>query len=333
MNSNCDIRRKTWEERKVLLLTMKFPEKLWSIVNEGDSNSIRWGSNGDTLLLEYPKFQDEILNRDAGIFKTKNIASFVRQLNLYGFRKVNRYNENIHEFKHPLFVRDRTDLLDLIKRKSGIVFSKHAAVPSQKVSKVRNFTPIKRYKASEDIENQSDEANPNTEKEIQSFPLKTLQGRNINPGPNVMPSVKDIWWNNFSPTSVTPYPSHPYYNNDIASQGWIPADADFYKSQNRNKGSPLKTDVKRDHTYYENTSMHENYSTTSRGNRNMYFVVMPGYAPPHNPNMYHSPGFYNGILPVPGMPLPWVPDNKNNEVHRSGFYNEEYSRNFNAFSG
>ncbi|KFM82097.1 hypothetical protein X975_19329, partial [Stegodyphus mimosarum] len=165
-----------------------------------------------------------------------------------------------------------------------------------------------------DSENRSDEANLNTGKEIQRFTLNPL------PEPSIMHPVKGVWWSNTSSIPLPPYPTHPYYNNDVASQGWVPADADFYKSQNRNNESPLKKDIKRDHPFYENASMQQNYATTPNGNRNMYFMFMPGYASPHNLNMYPSPGFYSGVLPVSGRALPLAPNNKNNEMYGSGLY-------------
>lgn len=54
-------------------------------------------------------------------FKSSNFASFVRQLNFYGFHKV---QADIHsaewEFSHPCFVRDRPELLTEIIRKGPI---------------------------------------------------------------------------------------------------------------------------------------------------------------------------------------------------------------------
>ena len=72
------------------------------------------------------------------------MGSFIRQLNLYGFRKLNglRYNRDFqqlphlpieiktpewHEFQNDFFVQNRPDLLQRIRRNVGVRRSREAA--------------------------------------------------------------------------------------------------------------------------------------------------------------------------------------------------------------
>nr|XP_012136063.1 PREDICTED: heat shock factor protein 2-like [Megachile rotundata] len=111
-----------------IFLSLRFPQKLWRIVNECKSGAIRWSLSGNTILLDYKKFQEQYLDAGNSIFKTKNITSFIRQLNLYGFRKVtshnrdpicNSHNPDVHEFLHENFRTGRPDLLSRVYRKTA----------------------------------------------------------------------------------------------------------------------------------------------------------------------------------------------------------------------
>ncbi|NXX58980.1 HSF2 protein, partial [Scopus umbretta] len=79
--------------------------------------------NGQSfLVLDEQRFAKEILPK---YFKHNNMASFVRQLNMYGFHKVVHVDSGIVkverdgpvEFQHPYFKQGREDLLEHIKRK------------------------------------------------------------------------------------------------------------------------------------------------------------------------------------------------------------------------
>lgn len=98
---------------------LAFPEKLWWIVNNPKRDEIHWNAQGTCLVIpNTQRFISEVLNnKSKGLFKTKHFASFVRQLNLYGFRKVTEYGKRATsspfslyskcEFKHPYFRKGR----------------------------------------------------------------------------------------------------------------------------------------------------------------------------------------------------------------------------------
>lgn len=67
-------------------------------------------------LVDVVKLKNEFLGKSNNGFQTNNSLSFVRQLNLYGFRKCNKVND-VHGFKSKYFIRGKEDLVKLLKRK------------------------------------------------------------------------------------------------------------------------------------------------------------------------------------------------------------------------
>ena len=110
--------------------TNKFPWKLWRIVNDCMTGAIGWGEDGKTIVVHKAQFQREYLDPPTKIFKTSNIGSFIRQLNLYGFKKVQpptrQYiydlggDQDIQEFQSDCFIRDSPDLVHELRRHVGV---------------------------------------------------------------------------------------------------------------------------------------------------------------------------------------------------------------------
>lgn len=99
-----------------------FLVKLWKLVeDEKCNNLISWSSSGQSFIIHnQTQFAKELLPL---YFKHNNMASFIRQLNMYGFRKVTNIDQGLRsdrdeiEFFHNFFIRGQECLLDFIKRK------------------------------------------------------------------------------------------------------------------------------------------------------------------------------------------------------------------------
>ncbi|CAE7112327.1 unnamed protein product [Rhizoctonia solani] len=102
-----------------------FVTKLFQMINDPKSASfIAWNEHGTSFIVQsVGEFSRSILGSH---FKHSNFSSFVRQLNMYGFHKVNKtprsqrtsQDNQTWEFSHPKFLKGRVDLLDQIKRKA-----------------------------------------------------------------------------------------------------------------------------------------------------------------------------------------------------------------------
>ncbi|KAG9347491.1 hypothetical protein JZ751_005058, partial [Albula glossodonta] len=120
-----------------------FLTKLWTLVEDSDTNEfICWSQEGNSfLVLDEQRFAKEILPK---FFKHNNMASFVRQLNMYGFRKVMHIDTGIVkqerdgpvEFQHPFFKHGQDDLLENIKRKVSSARPEDSKIRQEDLSKI-----------------------------------------------------------------------------------------------------------------------------------------------------------------------------------------------------
>ncbi|KAJ3038871.1 stress-responsive transcription factor hsf1, partial [Rhizophlyctis rosea] len=104
-----------------------FLYKLYNMVDDPSTDElIHWGEDGTTFIVQ----RHEDLARDVlpRFFKHNNFASFVRQLNMYGFHKVPHLQQGVlqsdgeperWEFQNDNFQRDQPNLLLLVSRKKG----------------------------------------------------------------------------------------------------------------------------------------------------------------------------------------------------------------------
>ncbi|KAI9255306.1 HSF-type DNA-binding-domain-containing protein [Sporodiniella umbellata] len=102
-----------------------FVHKLYNMVIDAQyQHLIAWSYTGSSFVVcNIVEFSRDVLPKH---FKHNNFSSFVRQLNMYGFHKVNKSpkghrtlaENQIWEFSHTKFLKDRPDLLEEIKRKT-----------------------------------------------------------------------------------------------------------------------------------------------------------------------------------------------------------------------
>ena len=90
--------------------------KLYQILENNEyKDIIEWSNDGKYFIVKnLHDFTENILPK---YYKHNNYSSFIRQLNMYDFHK-RKGNPNENIFEHKNFIKDRKDLLKLIKRKS-----------------------------------------------------------------------------------------------------------------------------------------------------------------------------------------------------------------------
>uniref|UniRef100_A0A3Q1JIV3 HSF-type DNA-binding domain-containing protein n=1 Tax=Anabas testudineus TaxID=64144 RepID=A0A3Q1JIV3_ANATE len=133
-----------------------FLTKLWTLVEDPDTDPlICWSPSGTSFhVFDQGRFSKEVLPK---FFKHNNMASFIRQLNMYGFRKVVHIEQgglvkperDDTEFQHPFFVRGQEHLLENIKRKVTNVSSvrqEDVKISADEVHKILNDVQVMKGK-------------------------------------------------------------------------------------------------------------------------------------------------------------------------------------------
>ena len=115
-------------------------------------------ANGrEFAIKEIDEFQDHILPK---FFRHRNINSFIRQLNMYGFHK-SRKDPSKNIFSHPFFLRGNPQLLPLVKRKIKLEENR------EEETKLPSPSPAPKKKYSENV----DPVDLASKKSLRSFTL------------------------------------------------------------------------------------------------------------------------------------------------------------------
>jgi len=168
-----------------------FLAKLWKMVDNPETDElISWSEEGTSFIIKnQSEFARSLLPY---YYKHSNMASFVRQLNMYGFHKVLSVDsgglkgENDEsEFSHPYFMRGQEHLLDQIKRKVSAATQRPGVfLPSIKSEKVNEvLTEVSLIKdRQEDIDGKLDTMKNENEalwREVLSLRQKHTQQQKI----------------------------------------------------------------------------------------------------------------------------------------------------------
>ncbi|XP_027205770.2 uncharacterized protein LOC113799352 isoform X1 [Dermatophagoides pteronyssinus] len=108
----------------------RFPIKLWNLASDQSFKPIRWSRDGMSVIINEHNLEPNL----GYYFRSKKFSSFLRQLHLYGFRKVTRarnhhhriddhhhhhnhhHNEFLSEYQCNYFQRDNFELAKKIRR-------------------------------------------------------------------------------------------------------------------------------------------------------------------------------------------------------------------------
>jgi hypothetical protein len=92
-----------------------FPRKVFEILSEQPAEIISWTPSGLAFMIhDMPRFVSEVLQK---YFAHQKFSSFQRQLNLYGYRRIEPGgDEPAGSYYHPSFRQDGEDLVGEVRR-------------------------------------------------------------------------------------------------------------------------------------------------------------------------------------------------------------------------